>query len=178
MISISRAPTILIFDFGNLLVWLWLTCGTDRNNCGTMKPGVKFLREMREEILLIIFFWTLFFRFQKLRSDSLLLCPLVNSPVFLKHTLIRHESGIIPNRELHSLKPRFCPGLPIQAILENPAKCPDPIGRTMGSETQKRTHSGLFKTRVFCPFHERSYAKTPCEKRCPPNCNKMPWKAF
>lgn len=115
------------------------------------------------------------------KNYDLILCFSARSKkttVYPKRTSSRHMPGIIPNREHQPIKPQLCPGLPIRAILENPAKCPDRIGRTMGSETQKRAHSGVFQTGVFCPFksgHGQTYYM---QKRCPPNCNEVHWKAF
>ena len=112
---------------------------------------------------------------------SLILClsaRLWTLPHSKKHTLLRYISGIIQNWDLQSLKPQFCAGLPIRAILENPAKSPDPIGVIIGSETRKRAHSGIFEKGVLSPDHERLYTNIPCEKRCPPNNNEVPWKAF
>jgi hypothetical protein len=48
------------------------------------------------------------------------------------------KSGYYP------IKPRKIPGFQIRAILENLAKCPDPIRTILRPETAIRAHSGFF----------------------------------
>jgi hypothetical protein len=46
--------------------------------------------------------------------------------------------------------------LPIRAILENPAKCPDPITAQNGIEISKRAHFDFFETGVLYLDQNRS----------------------
>jgi hypothetical protein len=106
---------------------------------------------------------------QIIKNYDFLLALLLDCKHFaiLKRTLSRHIGYIIPNLDRQSLKPQFCPGLPIRVILENPVKCSDRIGVIIGSETRKRAHSGIFETGVLSPDHERAYTNTPYAKKMP-----------
>ena len=117
---------------------------------------------------------------QIIKNYDFLLALLLDCKHFaiLKRTLSRQIGYIIPNLDRQSLKPQFCPGLPIRVILENPVKCSDRIGVIIGSETRKRAHSGIFETGVLRPDNAWSNTNTPVQNGCPPNYNEMPWKAF
>jgi hypothetical protein len=143
-----------------------------------MKPGAKFCGKCGKR-----FSWSFFSEhcssgFQKLLSHALHHRPFVSIQISAKCTLLWHIPGVTQNLEHQPLKPQFCPGLLIRAILENPATRPDPIGVIIGSETRKRAHFGIFKTGVFCPFKSGHGQTHYAQKRCPPNCNEVPWKAF
>jgi hypothetical protein len=56
MIRISRALTILIFDLGNLIGVAMVDLWDGQKKLWDNETRCKVLREMREEILLIIFF--------------------------------------------------------------------------------------------------------------------------
>ena len=56
MIRISRALTILIFDRGNLIGVAMVDLWDGQKKLWDNETRCKVLREMREEILLIIFF--------------------------------------------------------------------------------------------------------------------------
>jgi hypothetical protein len=69
--------------------------------------------------------------------------------------------------EYNPQKPIKTPGLPIRAILENPAKRPDPIRAQNERETLKRAHFGFFETRVLCLVQNRSALKAARAKKMP-----------
>jgi hypothetical protein len=73
-----------------------------------------------------------------------------------KQPLSRHTQVTLLNSEYPPKKPRKIPGLRIRAILENPAKCPDPIGAILRPKTAIRAHFGFFETGVLSPVQNLS----------------------
>jgi hypothetical protein len=102
----------------------------------------------------------------------------MNPPHSSIETIIQHTQATLQNSKYHHLKPHKIPGLRIRAILENPAKCPDPIGAIIRPKTAIRAHSGFFKTGVLCPDNNRLSQMADEQKRCLPNLIKVHQKAL